>query len=147
MIGASAIVNTKLLPKNYRTPKAHCESAISERQQIIDVHENEIDILDSLETVYIHSIKRTTECTHIILAHMDEMMRILEISCHQSRQPEDARRYWVIQKTYLQDKELTVEEIAEDEMVAARTAYRDIDIACEKLSALLRRRNTLSSSA
>ncbi len=135
--------NTKLLLRNYRTLKSHCESAICERKDIIaeTVRMNAIDILDSAEdlsdeALYVESIKRTTERTVIILAHIDEMMRIFEILCHQSEQPEDLRRYRVVWNMYLREQRMSAKEIAEVEIMDVRTVYRDIDIACERLSGL-----------
>lgn len=135
--------NTKLLLRNYRTLKAHCENAIFERSEIIVDNMNALDILDSLddflssETLYIESIKRTNERTAIILTHIDEMMKIFEILCYQSSVSEDQRRYRAINSLYIREPAKTVEEIVEDEFVDQRTIYRDINIACEKLSALL----------
>jgi len=137
--------NTKLLLRNYRTLKAHCQNAIFERSEIIvdTMNVNAIDILDSIddlwssEEIYIESIKRTTERTAIILAHIDEMMKIFEILCHQSNAEEDMRRYRIIHNMYITDVSMSVDEIALDEQIHPRTVYKDIDIACERLSALL----------
>lgn len=135
--------NTKLLLRNYRTLKAHCENAIYERVEIITDPINAIDILDSIddlwssEALYIESIKRTTERTAIILSHIDEMVKIFEILCHESNTIEDARRYRIIRLMYIADIPSTVEDIARDEAIHPRTVYKDIDIACERLSALL----------
>ena len=134
--------NTKLLLRNYRTLKSHCENAIFERSEIIVENMSAIDILDSIddylpdETLYVESIKRTNERTAIIIAHIDEMMKIFEILCHQSGRLEDARRYRVVKALYIDEQELTAEEVAEDEFVEPRTVYRDINAACEKLTAL-----------
>lgn len=133
--------NTKLLLRNYRMLKSHCESAIFERACIVGENMNAIDILDSAEdlsdeALYVESIKRTTERTVIILAHIDEMMRIFEILCHQSEQPEDLRRYRVVWNMYLREQRMSAKEIAEVEIMDVRTVYRDIDIACERLSGL-----------
>ena len=103
---------------------------------------NAIDILDSIddlwssEDIYIESIKRTTERTAIILAHIDEMMKIFEILCHQSGRLEGARRYRVVKALYIQEPPRTAEEIAEDEFINPRTVYKDVDASCETLSAL-----------
>jgi len=134
--------NTKLLLRNYRTLKSHCENAIFERAGIVAENMNAIDILDSIdeylfnETFYVESIKRTTERTAIILAHIDEMMRIFEILCHQSGRLEDARRYRVVKALYIDEQGLIAEEIAENEKINVRTVYKDIDIASERLTAL-----------
>lgn len=134
--------NTKLLLRNYRMLKSHCESAIFERACIVGENMNAIDILDSLddflpnETLYVESIKRTTERTAIILAHIDEMMRVFEFLCHQSGRLEDERRCRVIKALYIEGPEKSVEEVATDEFVDQRTVYRDANTACEKLSAL-----------
>lgn len=135
--------NTKLLLRNYRTLKSHCENAIYERACIVGENMSAIDILDFLddflpdESLYVESIKRTTERTAIILAHIDEMMRVFEFLCHQSGRLEDERRYRVIKALYIEESDKAVEEVAADEFVDQRTIYRDVNISCEKLSALL----------
>lgn len=117
---------------------------IFERSEVVvdTINMNAIDILDSIaelwpnKALYIESIKRTTERTAIISCHIDEMMKIFEILCHQSDVAGDARRYRVVKALYFRELGRSVEEIAEDEFVDRRTIYRYINIACERLSAL-----------
>lgn len=132
--------NTKLLLRNYRMLKGHCESAVYEAAQL-DV--SEVNILELMERVftndemYVESIKRSAERTHIIMSHVNEMLRIYEIYCSTSGAAEDRRRYNVIYDRYVADEPMTIAEIAEKENVDNSTVYRDINVAVEKLSALL----------
>lgn len=134
--------NIKLLMRNYRMLAAHCKSAIYDVRELIK-SENVMDILDHLdecqdnEALYVESIKRSVERTLIIINHVDEMLRLYEIYCYQSTRPEDMRRFRIINNLYVADRALTVREIAEDERIDTRTVYKDIDAACEKLSALM----------
>lgn len=133
--------NTKLLLRNYRMLSAHCKSAIYDERQVFD--ENAIDVLDMMEDylsnedLYVESIKRSARRTYIIMAHINEMLRLFEIYCYNSGKPEDERRFRAIESLYITDMPLTVKEIAKIESIDERTVYKDIDSACEKLSALI----------
>lgn len=134
--------NTKLLLRNYRMLSAHCTSAIYDARQVFE--ENAIDILDLMEDYlydeefYVESIKRSAKRTYIIMAHINEMLKLFEIFCYNSGKPEDERRFRVIHYMYIsQDKQLSPKEIAKEEGIDDRTVYKDIDAACEKLSALI----------
>lgn len=134
--------NTKMLLRNYRMLSAHCTSAIYDAKQIVD--ENAIDILDLMEDylydedLYVESIKKSAKRTYIIMSHISEMLKIFEVVCLNSGKPEDERRFRVIEHMYISEhNQLTVKEIAKEEKIHDRTVYKDIDAACEKLSALL----------
>lgn len=132
--------NTKLLLRNYRMLKAHCESAVYEAAQL-DV--SEVDILELMESVftddemYVESIKRSAERTYLIMSHVNEMLRIYEIYCSTSGTIEDRRRYDALHARYISEEPMTIAEIAEKENVDNSTVYRDLNMAVEKLSALL----------
>ncbi len=132
--------NTKLLLRNYRMFKEHTESAVFEASQL---NESAIDILDmmweqsSTGELFVESIKKSVARTQIIMTHVIDMMGLYEIYCLRSTKPEDGRRYRVIEKLYIMDNPMSIKEIASMEGIDDRTVYKDVDAACEKLSALI----------
>jgi len=130
--------NTKLLLKNYQMLKDHCQLSVSNLQQLSNT-ENAIDVLDSIElldsSTYVNAIKRSTTRTFIILKHIEDMLVLYQIYCNRSGKDEDQRRYRVMHKHYVEQRK--IEDIAAGENIDRRTCYRDIDDACEKLSALI----------
>lgn len=131
--------NTKLLLRNYRMLKAHCQNAVYQASQL----EKNVDILDLMEHVfsqdelYVESVKRSAERTYLIVSHIDEMLRLYEIYCFTSDKPEDRRRFNTVHALYIDEAVMTVPEIAEKEGIDTRTVYKDIDAAAEKLTALI----------
>ena len=101
--------------------------------------ERVVDVLDSLERyssdIYIESIKKSVTRTYIILAYIDQMLKLYKIYCETSGKVEDERRYRVLQAVYL-DKE-KIPTICEREGIDESTYYRDIREARSKLSALI----------
>lgn len=132
--------NTKLLLRNFRMFKEHTENAVFEASQL---DESAIDILDMMweysndSELFVESIKKSVARTKIIMTHVIDMLALYETYCTRSNKPEDARRYRVIDKLYISDKPMTVREIATMEGIDDRTVYKDVDAACEKLSALI----------
>ncbi len=132
--------NTKLLLRNYRMFKEHTESAVFEASQL---DENAIDVLDMMweqsnnGEVFVESIKKSVARTRIIMTHVTDMLDLYESYCYRSNKPEDSRRYRVIDALYINDTPYTVREIAQQEGIDDRTVYKDVDSACEKLSALI----------
>ncbi len=119
---------------------AHSESAIYEAAAIQD--EDVYDILEMMTgghyaDYYVESIKKSAARTRIIIEHVKEMLTLYEIYCFRSTKPEDKRRYRVVYAIYIDETPRTAAQIALDENVDERTIYRDIDSACEKLSALI----------
>ncbi len=132
--------NTKLLLKNYQMFKEHTKNAVFETTRL---DENAIDILDEVyentgnDNLYVESIKRSVTRTSIILTHIRDMLRLYEAYCTNSTKIEDQRRYRVIESLYITDTPMTIKEVAMQECIDDRTVYKDIDAACEKLSALI----------
>lgn len=132
--------NTKLLLRNYRELYAHSESAIYRAAEIQD--EDVFDILEMMsggrdDDYYVESIKKSAARTRIIIEHVKEMLLLYEIYCSKSPKPEDKRRYRTVFAFYIDESPKTATQIAQDESIDERTVYRDIDSACEKLSALI----------
>ena len=135
--------NTKLLLRNYRRFKDHCESAVFEAKLHADENaESFFDVMDTLDlsdssTLYVESIQRSAARTLIIIQHIDAMLQLYDIYCAKSRNPEEERRNQVIHKLYIDENPMTVKELSECFCVTNRTIYKDIDIACERISALI----------
>lgn len=86
---------------------------------------------------FVESIKRSAARTATIVRHIDTMLRLYQIYCYQYGTNEDTRRWRVIDGLYISDERMTVPELAEQEGVVERTIYKDIDVACERISALM----------
>ena len=133
--------NTRLLLNNYQLLKDHCDNAVYDKNEVLasEVGNNVIDVLDSLEGTdrhdYIMSIKASVTRTQVILAHIDEMIKIYRIYCETSDRPEDMRRYRILVKKYLED--VKPAEICEEEGIDQSTYYRDSAEIAKKLSALI----------
>lgn len=130
--------NTKLLLKNYRLFHEHLKNAIWDQEQLCA--ESPIEILELMNVRHglkVESIANSLVRTKIIMKHVDEMLMIYKIYCEKSGKPEEQRRYRVIKKLYLDEKALTAADIAEEEDIDLRTVYKDVNAACDKLSALL----------
>lgn len=132
------LYNTKLLLQNYNVLKSHCAKSISNLREINPM-ENAIDILDDLDSLdsrtYIESIKRSITRTYIILAHINEMMRLYKTFSECSDKPEENRRYKVMKAVYLD--ELKITEVCEQEKIDRSTYFRDINEISKKLSGFI----------
>lgn len=126
--------NTKLLLRNYRKFKIHCEDNIHDLEELRDP--DSLEYLDTDDLV-IESIIRNKERTAVMLKYIDRMLQIYRILCEQSNKPEDLRRYRIMFDFYIVDEEKTVEEIAKCQNVDSRTVYRDVNKSCESLSSLI----------
>lgn len=136
--------NTRILLKNYWLFKTHCEKSICRFSQTVD-SSKAIEILDIIDRyddkAFVSSIKQSIVRTNIILAHVDEMLKLYKVYCDMSDKPEDQRRYRALYAFYFergeQKKYVSLAEIAEREAVDERTAQRDIRDACYKLGSLI----------
>lgn len=133
--------NTKLLLKNYRMLKEHIENSVFDLSPE-ETSENAIDILDMMweksnHDLQIKSIKRSVSRTAIIIKHIDTMLKIYEAYCAVSPYYEDKRRFKIIYMRYFDIEPMSIEDIADEECLAVRTVYKDINAATEKLSALI----------
>lgn len=132
--------NTKLLLRNFRMFKAHAENAVFDASQI---DENAYDIIDLMSDrwadseVFVASIKESVARTVTIVTHIETMLRLYEAFCEKSGNPEESRRNRVIHGIYIDDPPQTVKELADAYFVTTRTIYNDIDIACERIAALI----------
>jgi CheY-like chemotaxis protein len=133
--------NTKLLLRNYRVFRAHVENAVFE----VTDYESPEEILTDLmmpgrdNTLFVESIKRSVARTATIVKHMETMMQLYHAYCVATKTAEDERRWRVINALYIceGDGQRTIPQMAKDEGVVERTIYKDIDIACERIAALM----------
>lgn len=129
--------NTKKLLENYKTLVLHSGEAIFSKKQSV------IDILDQLdfeiddEEMYIESIKKSTERTAVIIAHVRKMLRILQILDDNKKYQDRPTRYEVLKLIYIDDKNKTQEEIAELFNTSSKTVQRRKEDAIEELSGLV----------
>jgi hypothetical protein len=133
--------NTKMLLRNYRSLADHCESAIYDASQADD-DTSLADVLELLggsraASLKVESIKESAARTRLIVDHITKMLELYRAFCEHSTRPEDMRRYRVITHMYFSRYPKTAEELAAIESVEARTVYRDVDAAVERLTALI----------
>jgi hypothetical protein len=134
--------NTRLLLKNYKLLKDHCQSAVFDKKEVLRIQEgNIIDLLDSLDAYgkndFIESIKNSVSRTQVIIAHIDAMMEIYRIYCEKSDKPEESRRYRIIRSSYFDDPEMPPAEICKLEGIDQSTYYRDKRASFESIGALI----------
>lgn len=132
--------NTKLLLRNYHMLKEHAENSVFGRTQM---EESALDILESMMSIYdneviIESIKRSASRTAIIVSHIDVMLELYETYCEKSANSEvDKRRYNVIWDRYMLEQPLSVKEIAQKYNMSKENVYSDLNVATERVSALI----------
>lgn len=127
--------NMKLLLRKYRSFKLHCKDIKLE----IEYYEGRDEVLAIIEDdeQIVESIKRSKRRTLGMVNFIDQMLEVYKILSEQSGKAEDLRRYDVIHKMYISDGRMTAEALAECHSVDTRTVYRDVNKACETLSALM----------
>ena len=129
--------NTRLLLKNYRLFKKHAENAVYRVEQL---DESVYDILESMDRStnagFVESIKTSVARTVTLVKHIDTMLGIYRTYCQGSNKPEDSRRWRVVKARYIDEREKSNPDIAEQENVSERTIDRDIAAAHEQLAAL-----------
>lgn len=128
--------DTKRLLRNYREIKIHAGEAIA---SLADMADGDFDFFRELmkDEFNVSSIVNSKARSAIMLAHIDAMIQAYQVICYSSKRPEEQRRYRVLEAMYLLDESIPASEIADRENIDIRTVYKDIDIACERMSALL----------
>ncbi len=132
--------NTKMLLRNYRVIKDHAANAVFEAEEAA---EDPMQIMEDLmmpgksSNLFVESIKRSAARTVTMVKHIDTMLQLYQVYCYQYGSEEDERRWRVIDGLYISDQRMTVGQLAETEGVVERTIYKDIDVACERISALM----------
>lgn len=127
--------NTKLLLRKYRSFKLHCKDIKLE----LEYYESRDELLAIIEDDehIVESIKRSKKRTLAMVNFIDQMLEVYKIMSQHSGKPEEVRRCDIIYRMYISDEKMTAEAIAECHSVDSRTVYRDINKACETLSALM----------
>lgn len=132
--------NTKLLLRNYHMLKEHAESSVFGRTQM---EGSAIDILESMMSIYdneviIESIKRSASRTATIVSHIEVMLGLYESYCEKSANSDvDKRRYNVLWDRYMAEQPLSVKDIAQKHNMSKENVYSDLNIAIERVSALI----------
>lgn len=131
--------NTKLLLKNYRLLKMSVGNAIYAKHQM---GESAADILSGLmnmcdDEIMIESIKRSTARTAVIVAHIEQMLKLYKIYCRESKKECEKRRYGIIRDYYVSEEKVSIGQIAKKQGLARQTVYNDISGAERALAALL----------
>lgn len=133
--------NTKLLLEHYRDFSDYEDKAIYKLSEYLD--EDVVDIIaimegrKSDEDSKIESIEKGVMRTRTIMRHVNNMLDIYKRNCDQSPNPEDRRRYRVIESLYLKKQVESVQQIAQREGIAERTVYKDVKAARKRLTALI----------
>lgn len=129
--------NTKLLLINFRGLVAHSESAIYEASQCDD---DVYDILNLMtgkssdNEMYVESIKRSAVKTRLIIEHIKNAVDDYERYCIRTGKEEELRRCRTICHLYIDEAPMTVQEIADLEVVDVSTVYKDIKEAVKRLT-------------
>jgi hypothetical protein len=137
------IANTKILLRNFRSLRKHCENAVYDADTIDEGGGYTFaDILElingpTIANLKVESIRQSAVRTRIIVDHIEIMLDLFHAYCDNSPKEEDKRRYRVIQGLFLDDRPKTYIELAEEEYVGKSTIYNDVDIAVERLTALI----------
>lgn len=132
--------NAKLLVTNYRRFKAMCSNATYDQGTVSDDELSEI--LELMQGYHrsrdfeLSSIKDRVVRTKMIMDHVDSMLEIFKRQCESAIDPEESRRYRVIEGLYLLPEPKSIRDIAEEEAITTSTVYRDCDKAYKRLAIL-----------
>ena len=132
--------NIKLVLRRYRDIAAHAEKAVYtaiRAEEDVSMR----DLLDlmnrsGVEAFRVESIMKSAAMAKTMVSHMDKMLEVYKVTCENSGKPEEMRRYRVLYNAFIAPEAMTLEKIAECEKVDRSTAYRDIDVAAERLAVL-----------
>lgn len=130
--------DTKRLLLHYREIKVHAEDAIA---SLAEINDEDYDffrrLMEDDRKVDVESIVTSKVRSSIMLDQIDTMLKKYEQISYATRREEEIRRYRVLDAMCISGELKTVREIAWAENVAERTVYRDLDVACSKMGALL----------
>lgn len=132
--------NAKKLIMNYRRIKSMVDNAVYDEDTSCDLSLK--DILELMsgwsrhKDLEVPSIKEKTVRTKLVMEHVDTMLEVYHRQCIVASDPEELRRWNVINGLYIADEPKTVQEIADEECITVSTVYRDCDKAYKKLAVL-----------
>jgi hypothetical protein len=126
--------NTKLLLRNYRSFKVHCNDIREELSA-----EKETSVMEELEQneFAVEAIKRSKERTLAMVRFIDQMLQVYKTLCEQSDKLEDRRKHDTIYDLFISMNKKTYEQVAECQNRNVRTVYRDVNDAVKSLSVLV----------
>ena len=128
--------NTKTLLENYRLIKIHAKNSTLNPKKLtmedIDAFEEQAEIGDIVTKIILSKPK-----SQFLLYQMDIALDAFKRMCELSTREEDIRQWRVIELKYIVDTPVTVSNIAKRQNVDARTVFKDLKSAYEKMSALL----------
>lgn len=132
--------NARTLIYNYRRFKSMCNRSVytiedsedADLQELMEIMQGRIRA-KNYETI---SIKDKVVRTRLIMDHVDAMLDVFKKQCEKAADPEESRRYRVIEGLYLAPEPKTVREIAEEESITTSTVYRDCNKAFRRLAIL-----------
>ncbi len=107
-----------LLLKNYRKLKAHYSHVSPE----------------ALEVSSICSMRRKTG---LMMSHVDKMLAAYEAMCRDAVNSEETRRWEALYLRYIDERRMSIDDIAAKLCIDKRTFYRDINRAMEDMAVLL----------
>ena len=110
--------DVNLLLKNYRKLKAHYSHVSPE----------------ALEVSSICSMRRKTG---LMMSHVDKMLAAYEAMCRDAVNPEETRRWEALYLRYIDERRMSIDDIATKLCIDKRTFYRDINRAMEDMAVLL----------
>lgn len=110
--------NVKFLMRNYRKLKLYCEKI-------------------STEVLEVDAICLMQRKTTLMISHVDKMLIAYKALCQQSNSSEQRRRWESLYLRYIDERRMTIDQIAETLNIDRRTFYRDISKAMEELAVLL----------
>lgn len=135
--------NTKILLENYRNFKQHSDKSIKSINQLVEAKIQEfskvnidIDFSQKWDDIYVDSIVKSSAKTAIILKQIDSFIEYYDLKCMSSKREDIRRRIKVIKMLYINEKEMTYEDIAEKLFINVRTVDNTRKAATRELSAL-----------
>ena len=135
--------NTKILLENYRNFKQHSQKSIKSINQLVEEKLQEIskenidiDFSQKWNDIYVDSIVKSSAKTAIILKQIDSFIEYYNLKCMSSKREDIRRRIKVIKMLYINEEEMTYEDIAEKLFINVRTVDNTRKAATRELSAL-----------
>jgi hypothetical protein len=129
--------NTRLLLENYWVLMSHCKNGVSSNKlKPIDVLEDIDSLMDSNKELVLESIQRTKERTHIMIKHINSMLRSYQFYA-KNESNEEWLYYIVMHKSYISKPRPTNEELAVEHHISVRSVRRYRNAGIEMYSRFL----------
>jgi len=126
--------NIKLLLRNYRSFKKHCEDV---QLDVVELRRKlDIDELDTDE-FKIRSIMRSKERTLAMVNYIDQTLRVYKAMTDASNDEQEIIRYTIVNDLFISENKKTIKGVTECQNIIERTVYREVDRACKTLAVLM----------